>query len=125
MGLIKRHVRRLVRQKIRKPARAALRGLAEHWCPECQRRVQPFHVCAPKSDFKGRRSQLERRRSSSKRTSGSRPPRERGEHDYRTCRDQDCPRRLCQAFREGQGAHCRRDRCQQSDRLQWRFGPSS
>jgi hypothetical protein len=101
VGLIKRHARRLLRQKVRKPARAALRGVVERWCPECQKRVQPFHLCAPRSDFKARRAQHER---AQRRRGGGTRPRERREHDYRTCRDEDCPRGLCRAFREGMRA---------------------
>jgi hypothetical protein len=106
VGVLKRHARRLVRQKIRKPVRDALHGLAESWCPDCQKRVQPFHVCAPKSDFKQRRAQQARtarprRRSAPK---PARRPCERRQHDYTACSDQQCPRPLCKAFREGREA---------------------
>ena len=106
MGLIKRHARRLYRQKVRKPARAFLQRLTQSWCPECQKQADPFHVCAPKSDFRRRRAQHDRaeRRQRGKRPGAAGKPRERRPHDYTTCRDQDCPRPLCRAYREGMQA---------------------
>jgi hypothetical protein len=98
--VLSRIIKREARKRITRPARAALRGLAERWCPECQKRVQPFHLCAPRSDFKARRTRYERAQTRRKR-GGTRPPRERREHDYHACRDEDCPRGLCRAFREG------------------------
>lgn len=109
MGTLKKHARRLVRQKVRRPARAFLHRLTETWCPDCQKRVQPFHTCAPKSDFRKRRAQQARtetrraKRKASAKTS-ARKPRERPVHDYEACRDEDCQCRECIAFRKGKGA---------------------
>jgi hypothetical protein len=99
--LIERHVRKM-RRKVRKRIRDTFRGAAERWCPECQKRVQPFHICAPSSDFKSRRRQAERRDSRRKRASGK--SRERSAHQYQTCTDQSCTRPVCVAFREGMAA---------------------
>lgn len=93
MGFVKRRIGRLVRRKVRNPARAAGRRAVASWCPECQKRQPPFHVCMIKTDFK-------------RRTKDARRPRSQGHqaHDYRTCRDHDCKRPACAAFREGQAA---------------------
>jgi len=108
VGAIKRHVRRYWRKKVVRPARGALKGLVQHWCADCERTVEPFHTCAPRSDFKQRRSRLERdaRRRNRGRSRASGKPRERQVHDYTACRDDKCPRAACRAFREGQQA-CR------------------
>lgn len=98
MGVIKRHARRLWRQKVQRPARAKLHGLIQHYCDDCEKTVEPFHTCAPRSDFKRRRGQqarAEKRRRDGKRRD-RRPP-----HDWRACRDDDCQVRVCVAFREG------------------------
>lgn len=92
MGFLKRRARRLWRQHVQRPARAKLRGLIERQCPDCRKTVEPFHVCAPKSDFKRRRAQQAR----AEKRRDRRPP-----HDWRTCRDDDCQARVCVAFREG------------------------
>jgi hypothetical protein len=102
VGLIRRHARRLVRQKIRTPARAALRRATRRWCPECQKHADLFHICAPKPDFGRRRAQQERDRRRRGKAAGT--PRERRPHDYRACRDGDCQRQVCIAFREGRQA---------------------
>ena len=117
MGFVKRRVRRLVRQKIRKPARAAVKRAAERWCPECQKRVEPFHLCAPKSDFRQRKAAAVRREKAERRRQrrreaaarrkaarGKSAPGERRSHPYQTCTDESCQRPLCVAFREGMAA---------------------
>lgn len=112
MGLIKRRARKLIRQKIRQPARAAIRGAAERWCPNCQKRVQPFHTCVIKTDFRKRRTQAERRTRAAKRrtakttkgTSAARPRERHQAHPYQTCHDPACQRRACVAFKEGMSA---------------------
>lgn len=112
MGLIRRHAKRLVRQKIRqpagrlvrrkvtRPARAALKNIIEQHCDGCGKNVPPFHLCTPKSDFKRRKARNERaQRSSRKGTAGK-----RAAHDYAACTDRRCQNRLCKAYREGQQA---------------------
>jgi hypothetical protein len=94
-------VDRWVTRHVRKPARDAVRRASSHWCPECQRRADPFHVCVTKTDFKQRRRQAERvtrRRSRAKGTT------QRQAHDYRSCADRRCQRTACIAYREGQAA---------------------
>jgi hypothetical protein len=108
VGLIERHARRLFRSKIRKPARTALKNITRRWCADCQKNVDPFHVCAPRSDFKRRRAQQDRAEQRGqrrgKRANPATPRRERRAHDYTACRDDQCPRPLCQAYREGMAA---------------------
>lgn len=101
MGFIKRRVRLLVRRKIRNPARAAGRRAVAQWCPECQKTQPPFHVCVIRTDF-GRRAKDVRRSAGRKAATTAR--RERQAHDYRTCRDPDCRRQACAAYREGQAS---------------------
>lgn len=98
MGLIKRHVRKLYRRRIRRPVQAKLSSLVRSWCRDCERNVDPFHTCAPRSDFKRRRAQQAR---AEKRRQGSRPRERRPPHDWHTCPDTECPVRVCVAFREG------------------------
>jgi hypothetical protein len=120
MGFIKRRVRRVVRRRLRNPARAAVKRAATHWCPECQKRVEPFHLCAPKSDFRQRLRQADRRagterrrqrkretaarRKAAKGKSAPRAPRERRSHQYQACTDEGCQRPLCVAFKAGMAA---------------------
>ena len=111
MSLIKRHARRLWRQKVKRPARVFLHGLTTHQCPDCKKTVELFHVCAPKSDFKrrrGRQAAAEKRRANRKttagKTAGKPARRQRGERradHYKTCSDPDCQRQLCIVFRAG------------------------
>lgn len=134
MGLIKRTVKRAVRQQARKVAVT---------CGTCGKRYSnPLtHVCAPKSDFKqrkaaaGRRPKAEaarqrkreaaarkreaakarrkaaaerrkaaaaerRKKAAAKRSAPARRP-ARPAHDYRLCRDPECPRHACKAYRDG------------------------
>jgi hypothetical protein len=103
VGLIKRHARR-IRRKIRDRSRDAFRGATDHWCPECQKRVRPFHLCAPKPDFRQRRAQSDRlakRRTAKRKTE---PRERRPPHPYQSCTDQECPRPACTAFRDGLAA---------------------
>ena len=110
MNQLQRHLRRLVRQKVRKPALAFLHGLIQHQCPDCKRTVEPFHTCALKSDFKrcrARQARAERRRLDRAKQAGKGggPRRQqRGERradHYKTCRDEECQRQLCVVYREG------------------------
>lgn len=104
MGRIKSRVRRAVRRR--------LKSAAERWCPACEKRVPPFHLCSPKSDFGRRRTQAERasaaerrraraakRKRTAKSSKKARKPREN--HPYQWCTDPQCPRPLCKAFKEG------------------------
>ena len=52
------------------------------------------HVCAPKSDF---RRQLAASKKAAAKSSASAKPK----HLYQSCRDDDCERVACEAFREG------------------------
>lgn len=100
MGLIKRHAKRLVRRKVTRPARAALKNVTSHHCDDCGKTVQPFHLCAPKSDFKRRKGRHERaQRTRAKGTAGKRQA-----HDYAACAERHCKNPLCKAYREGQQA---------------------
>ena len=120
MGLIKRHARRLFRQRVQRPARVFLHNLLEQYCEDCKQHVQPFHTCSPRSDFKRRRGQQARaqaraeksrsRRAATATTAAKtarakRQGRRAAEH-YKTCTDDQCERQLCIVFREGQ-ASCR------------------
>ncbi|HTQ95002.1 MAG TPA: hypothetical protein VMK84_36460 [Streptosporangiaceae bacterium] len=54
------------------------------------------HVCAPKSDFKRRKS-----RAAKAERAAERKKRQAGKHDYQACADKDCPKPLCVAFKTG------------------------
>jgi hypothetical protein len=106
MGFIGREVRR-AKRRVRRRARETFRNAAERWCPECQKRVQPFHTCVIKTDFKRRKTRQDRATAAQRRkarnakgkTTRTRPPREA--HPYQSCTDMECPRPLCKAFKEG------------------------
>ena len=51
------------------------------------------HVCAPKSDFKRR---LAASKKAAAKTGAAKP-----KHLYQSCRDKDCERVACEAYREG------------------------
>lgn len=125
MGLIKR----VIRQKAGTPARRAARQQARRVSVKCKtcgkRYVNPLtHVCAPKSDFAKRRREAERaaRREAARarkkaaaerrkaaaaerhrkaREKRSAPRSPRPQHDYRLCRDEDCQRYACVAYKDG------------------------
>jgi len=130
MGLIKRKAVTPVKRAARKQARRA-----SVKCKTCGKRyVNPMtHVCAPKSDFRSRRSAAdraakreaarerrkaaadrrkaaaaERRKQARAKRSASRRPSARPAHDYHLCRDEDCTRTACRAYQEGMIA-CPRD----------------
>ena len=67
-------------------------------CPKCKKpQGNPLtHVCAPKSDFKQRRS-----RAAKAEREAARKKRQAEKHDYQACQDKDCPRSLCVAFKTG------------------------
>lgn len=67
-------------------------------CPRCgQSYANPFtHVCPSKpGDFKRRKA------AAAKRAKAAKPKLQRPSHDYATCRDGDCQRHACRAYREG------------------------
>jgi hypothetical protein len=96
----------IVAKYVRGRVRDAVRRAAEQWCPECQKRVQPFHMCSTGTDFSQRKAAAAReaaRRAKRRNAAGSQRP-ARQAHDYSTCTDARCPRRDCRIFREGQAA---------------------
>lgn len=99
-------------------------------CVNCQKPRGLAHTCVTKTDFKARKKRHERHRKAARRaerkkaaaqrrreaarrrtaaaaarrqaTRAARGPRPRpAPHDYRTCRDPECPKYGCAAFREG------------------------
>jgi len=67
-------------------------------CPRCGRQyANPFtHVCPPRrGDFKRRKA------SAAKRAKTAAPKRQAPQHQYQTCRDTDCQRYACVAYRDG------------------------
>ena len=68
-------------------------------CPACGKPYggNPLaHVCAPKSDFKRRKS-----RAAKAERAAERKRRQAQKHDYQACSDKDCPKPLCVAFKTG------------------------
>jgi hypothetical protein len=67
-------------------------------CPKCKKTVSnPFaHTCAPKSDFRRRKSAAAKREKAA-----ARKKQQAGKHDYQACQDRDCPRSLCVAYKTG------------------------
>lgn len=70
-------------------------------CPKCRKPYgNPLtHVCAPKSDFKRRKTQAAKAEKAR-----ARRKRQGEKHDYTACGDQECTRPLCKAYREGRTA---------------------
>jgi hypothetical protein len=67
-------------------------------CPRCGKPyANPFtHVCISKrGDYKRRKA------AAARRAKAARPKLQRPQHDYATCRDPDCHRYGCVAFRDG------------------------
>jgi hypothetical protein len=67
-------------------------------CPRCGKPyANPFtHVCLSRQgDYKRRKA------AAAKRAKAARPKLQRPQHDYRTCRDPECRRYGCVAFRDG------------------------
>ncbi len=113
----------------RRKTRTKLRPRVTLTCTACRRPRGLRHDCHPKSDFKARRRkqaagarrrkrkavrdrQAARRRQAAadrrarerarKAAARKRPPRPRQpQHDYATCRDRDCSRHPCLAYRQG------------------------
>jgi hypothetical protein len=71
--------------------------LAFGGCPTCRKPygANPLaHVCAPKSDFKQRKKEHEKREREKARKA-------KPKHDYRECSDAECKRSLCVAYKSG------------------------
>jgi len=71
-------------------------------CPACKKAIgNPLtHVCAPRSDFKARKSKAAKREKAREREK-ARKKRQAGQHDYESCRDDECKRPMCVAYRAG------------------------
>ncbi|MGH3205692.1 MAG: hypothetical protein ACRDP5_27110 [Streptosporangiaceae bacterium] len=81
-------------------------------CPKCRKTItNPLaHDCRPKTGYKRRRRAAQTQEAKDKRaqaasTARVKRSRQRGpakpKHDYTTCRDDDCHRTACVAFRTG------------------------
>ena len=71
-------------------------------CPKCKKIItSPLtHVCAPKSDFKARKSRAAKREKAREREK-ARKKRQADKHDYQACKDDECKRPLCAAYKTG------------------------
>jgi hypothetical protein len=67
-------------------------------CPKCKKpQGNPLtHTCAPKSDFRRRKADHDKAQPAR-----GRKKRQKNDHDYQACADNDCPRSLCVAFKTG------------------------
>jgi hypothetical protein len=87
-------------------------------CPTCKKpQGNPLtHTCHPRSDFKRRKAAYAKQQKAA-----ARKKRQKNDHDYQACADNDCPRSLCVAFRTGyQTGH--RDGYEQGWQTGWRQG---
>jgi hypothetical protein len=71
-------------------------------CPACKKAIgNPLtHVCAPRSDFKARKSNAAKREKAREREK-ARKKRKAGQHPFESCRDGQCKRPQCVAYRSG------------------------
>jgi hypothetical protein len=95
----------------RRPAKTRIRPRVTRDCPKCKRPVtNPLtHVCKVRTDFRKRLAAEKKRKAAAKRAKArkaaaakrarSRPAAQK--HDYRACRDVECTRSACVAFKEG------------------------
>ena len=69
-------------------------------CPLCGRAVtNPLaHVCKVRTDFRKRLAERKRQQAKAAREKARA---QRPQHDYHACRDPDCRRRTCTAYKEG------------------------
>lgn len=69
-------------------------------CPRCKRPVaNPLaHVCTVRTDFRRRLAEDKKRRAAERRRAARAA---RPQHDYHACKDENCRRRMCEAYREG------------------------
>lgn len=60
------------------------------------------HTCTVRTDFRKRRGEARKQEAAEKRAAARRPARKgKPEHLYEACRDEDCQRTACRAYREG------------------------
>jgi len=105
----------------RRKRRTTVRPRVTATCGKCGKPRGIAHTCHIKTDFKKRRRQAARaekaaerrqRRADAKRkraeaararkaAAKAAPKRPRPQHDYRTCRDDECERYVCRIYREG------------------------
>lgn len=71
-------------------------------CETCNRPVgNPLtHVCAPRSDFKSRRRAAAKREKDQARAK-ARANHKADKHEYQNCKDDDCKRSVCVAYKTG------------------------
>jgi hypothetical protein len=71
-------------------------------CPTCRKPIgNPLtHVCAPKSDFKARKKRAAKQQKARDREK-ARKKRLAEQHPYESCRDDQCKRPMCVAYRTG------------------------
>lgn len=67
-------------------------------CPDCGKVIgNPLtHVCSNKGHFRRRKAKYEREQ-----TAKARSKRQADRHDYQTCKDDDCKRPACVAYKTG------------------------
>ena len=71
-------------------------------CPTCKKTItNPLtHHCKPKSDFKARKSKAAKRDKARERAK-ARKKRQSEQHPFESCRDDQCKRPTCLAYRTG------------------------
>lgn len=70
-------------------------------CPKCKKvyGANPaLHVCAPRPDFKRRKSQFEKEQKAREREKARK---NRPKHEYQECGNDECKRSACVAFKAG------------------------
>jgi hypothetical protein len=71
-------------------------------CPKCRKSYDQggalTHHCAPRSDFKRRKSQFESEQAKKAREAARKA---RPKHEYQECGDDECKRSACVAFKAG------------------------
>ena len=70
-------------------------------CPKCRKPYGPVplaHACAPKSDFKKRKTEYEQKQREREREKARKA---KPKHDYMECGDAECKRSLCVAYKAG------------------------
>ena len=69
-------------------------------CPKCGKPVSSplTHVCSVRTDFRKRAAEHKKKQAAEKRRAARAG---KPQHDYHSCRDGDCQRRTCVAYREG------------------------
>jgi hypothetical protein len=79
----------------RRRGRTRVKPRLTYDCPRCGKPVtNPLtHVCRTRTDFRKRLRDQKRKRPAARPAAP--------QHDYHSCRDPDCQRRACTAYREG------------------------